>query len=91
MKKVYENGYKKYLQSNPGASKESLKRIKNINLINVGIHPFFSTDSFEAETEAMEFLNQVKKYKPKDVSFRNCGINGLITKFLSLFIVETIE
>ncbi|KAL0278176.1 UNVERIFIED_CONTAM: hypothetical protein PYX00_000070 [Menopon gallinae] len=69
MKKVYENGYKKYLQSNPGASKESLKRVKNTNLIDVGIHPFFSADSAADKVETMEFLHQVKKYKPKDTIF----------------------
>ena len=54
------NAYKRYLKSRPGASKESLKRCKEIKEIKIGPHPVLKTDSSDLEEERVNFLEQIK-------------------------------
>ena len=41
MKKVITNAYKQYIRSRPAASNESIKRMKEITQLEVGLHPLF--------------------------------------------------
>lgn len=41
MLKVTKNAYKQYLKSRPAPSSESVKRIKNLDLTSVQVHPIF--------------------------------------------------
>lgn len=68
MERVCNNGFQKYLRSRPGASIESVKRAKEININNVGIHPFFNAYVKEDEN-SVELLKKMQNYKPKGVRF----------------------
>ena len=63
------NAYKQYLKSRPGASKESVKRCKEIKEMKIGPHPVLKTDSSEMELEKVNFLEQMKTFKPKSTIF----------------------
>lgn len=66
MKKVCNNGYKNYIKSRPGASKDSVRRAKNIDVEKMRIHPLFAKIC-HSESKKFEFINKVKNYKPKTV------------------------
>merc|ERR1719334_154843 len=63
------NAYKQYLKSRPGASKESLKRCKEIKEMKIGAHPVLKTDSTDLEDERINFLEQMKNFKTKSTIF----------------------
>merc|ERR1712123_433963 len=63
------NAYKQYLKSRPGASKESLKRCKEIKEMKIGPHPVLKTDSSDLEEERVNFLEQMKNFKTKSTIF----------------------
>jgi len=66
MTKVCSNGYKKYLRSRPGASAESVKRMREIDLTKLAVHPFFDKVNDEGES-SRELIEKMKTYKPKGV------------------------
>ncbi|KAK7603245.1 hypothetical protein V9T40_003244 [Parthenolecanium corni] len=68
MKKVCNNGYKNYIKSRPGASKDSVRRAKNIDVEKMRIHPLFAKIC-HSESKKFEFINKVKNYKPKTTIF----------------------
>ena len=49
MTKVIDNAYKKYVQSRPAPSSESVKRSKDYNLATLPAHPLFGKLPFLAE------------------------------------------
>merc|ERR1712179_731033 len=57
-KEQASNAYKQYLKSRPGASKESLKRCKEIKEMKIGPHPVLKTDSSDLEEERINVLEQ---------------------------------
>lgn len=63
MKKVCDNGYKNYLKSRPTASKDSVKRAKNIDLRQMNVHPLFKNISVN-EAGRLNFVDKIKNYKP---------------------------
>jgi ATP-dependent RNA helicase DDX54/DBP10 len=63
------NAYKQYLKSRPGASRESLKRCKEIKEMKIGPHPVLGTDSSDLEEERVNFLEQMKNFKTKSTIF----------------------
>lgn len=67
MKKVCNNGYKSYIRSRPGASKDSVRRAKSINVDQLQVHPIFS-EKYGSETDRLKFINKMKDYKPQTVS-----------------------
>lgn len=69
-KNVCNNAYKQYLKSRPGASVESVKRVKELNLPSVGIHPLFS-NLHKADQDKTAFLAAMKQYRPQGVSTHN--------------------
>jgi len=68
-KEQASNAYKQYLKSRPGASKESLKRCKEIKEMKIGAHPVLKTDSTDLEDERINFLEQMKNFKTKSTIF----------------------
>jgi len=63
------NAYKQYLKSRPGASKESLKRCKDIRDMKIGTHPALNSESSEMELERVNILEQMKNFKTKSTIF----------------------
>lgn len=63
------NAYKNYLRSRPGASHESVKRVKDINWTTIGISPLFSSMN-DSEITKFNFLSQMKEYRPHGVSLK---------------------
>lgn len=65
--KVCRNAYSKYLKSRPGASKESVRRVKSIDFVNIGFYPLFRTDG--NNMEKINLLDRMKNYKPRNTIF----------------------
>lgn len=42
LRRVADNAHKQYLRSRPGPSPESIKRAKDLDVSQLGIHPLFS-------------------------------------------------
>lgn len=68
---VFFLSYKQYLKSRPGASVESVRRIKTLKLESMGIHPLLSIAEVEASggNARDDFLLQMKKFRPSTVNF----------------------
>ena len=64
-----DNGYKKYLKSRPGASKESVKRARDYKDMKIGCHPALKTEAIDFEEEKSDILDQLKSFKPKSTIF----------------------
>ena len=64
-----DNGYKKYLKSRPGASKESVKRARDYKDMKIGCHPALKTAAIDFEEEKSDILDQLKSFKPKSTIF----------------------
>lgn len=62
-----ENAYKQYLKSRPGASVESVRRVKELPIATLGSHPLF-TSVVKPQIDRSAFLAQIKNYKPQGVS-----------------------
>ena len=67
LKRVCGNAYKQYIRSRPGASIESVKRVKEIEPDKFPIHPLFPAQ-FEVESSTYDFLKKIKNYRPQGVS-----------------------
>ena len=68
-KEQADNGYKKYLKSRPGASKESVKRARDYKDMKIGCHPVLKTAAIDFEEEKSDILDQLKSFKPKSTIF----------------------
>lgn len=68
-----ENGYKQYLRSRPGASVDSVRRVKELPLSTLGPHPLFAQYS-KPVLDKSSILTQIKNYKPQGVSFSDFEI-----------------
>lgn len=49
LRRVADNAHKQYLRSRPGPSPESIKRVKDMDTSQLGIHPLFSECRGDAE------------------------------------------
>lgn len=67
MRQVCSNAYQKYIKSRPGASVESVKRIKEFNIHDAGVLPEYSELSDTAE----DIIAKMKNYKPQGVSMQS--------------------
>lgn len=87
MRKVCENGYKNYVRSRPGASKDSVRRAKSTDVEKLQVHPIFS-EKYGSETDRLRFINEMRNYKPQTVcTFLNKKNaknmkNKLLTKYV---------
>jgi ATP-dependent RNA helicase DDX54/DBP10 len=71
MKKVCVNAYSQYIRSRPGASVESIKRVKDINVSGFAIHPVFSAQD-TIQSSASDILEKIKNYRPSGVRLNKC-------------------
>jgi ATP-dependent RNA helicase DDX54/DBP10 len=71
MKKVCVNAYRQYIRSRPGASVESVKRVKDINANSFAVHPVFSAQD-PIQSSASDILEKMKNYRPSGVRLNKC-------------------
>ncbi|XP_071619512.1 ATP-dependent RNA helicase DDX54 isoform X2 [Heliangelus exortis] len=69
LRRVADNAQKQYLRSRPGPSPESIKRAKDMDMTQLGIHPFFSARFEDTELERLKFVDSIKSYKSKATIF----------------------
>lgn len=66
MKKVCANAYRQYIRSRPGASVESVKRVKDINSNSFAVHPVFPMRDV-VQSSTSDILEKMKNYRPSGV------------------------
>lgn len=64
MQKVCNNAYQRYIRSRPGASIESVKRVKELCINEAGILPQYS----DVSPTATDIISRMKNYRPQGVS-----------------------
>ncbi|NWS54506.1 DDX54 helicase, partial [Chunga burmeisteri] len=69
LRHVADNAHKQYLRSRPGPSPESIKRAKDLDVSQLGIHPLFSARFEDTELERLKFVDSIKTYKSKATIF----------------------
>ncbi|XP_075754048.1 ATP-dependent RNA helicase DDX54 [Pelodiscus sinensis] len=67
--RVSENAHKQYLNSRPGPSPASVKRVKELDFSLLGIHPLFSLCFEGEELERLKFVDSIKTYRSKATIF----------------------
>uniref|UniRef100_A0A3Q0SIB9 RNA helicase n=1 Tax=Amphilophus citrinellus TaxID=61819 RepID=A0A3Q0SIB9_AMPCI len=67
--RVSENAYKQYLKSRPNPSPESIRRIKNVVLSSMGVHPVLGCGLEKMELECLQIVDAIKGYKSKATIF----------------------
>ncbi|XP_040272589.1 ATP-dependent RNA helicase DDX54 isoform X2 [Bufo bufo] len=97
---VAENAYKQYSKSRPAPAPESIKRVKEANYNQLGVHPLFWSRLGGEEMQRLKFVDCIKSYKSKATIFEINATNktsasevmrakrsrdfGVITKFQRL-------
>ncbi|XP_022189582.2 ATP-dependent RNA helicase DDX54 [Nilaparvata lugens] len=66
--RVSKNAYKQYLRSRTGASRESVKRVKEVDWADVGPLKIFASPD-QTEIEKANFISQMKQYRPNGTIF----------------------
>uniref|UniRef100_A0A8C3PUB8 RNA helicase n=1 Tax=Calidris pygmaea TaxID=425635 RepID=A0A8C3PUB8_9CHAR len=69
LRRVADNAHKQYLRSRPGPSPESIKRAKDLDVAQLGIHPLFSARFEDTELERLKMVDSIKTYKSKATIF----------------------
>ncbi|OPJ74707.1 ATP-dependent RNA helicase DDX54 [Patagioenas fasciata monilis] len=69
LRRVAENAHKQYLRSRPGPSPESIKRAKELDVSQLGMHPLFSARFEDTELERLKLVDSIKTYKSKATIF----------------------
>ncbi|NXJ80251.1 DDX54 helicase, partial [Trogon melanurus] len=69
LRRVADNAHKQYLRSRPGPSPESIKRAKDLDMSQLGIHPLFSARFEDTELERLKLVDSIKTYKSKATIF----------------------
>uniref|UniRef100_A0A8C3VFK4 ATP-dependent RNA helicase DDX54 n=1 Tax=Catharus ustulatus TaxID=91951 RepID=A0A8C3VFK4_CATUS len=70
LRRVADNAQKQYLRSRPGPSPESIKRAKDLDVSQLGLHPLFSETRFEdTELQRLKLVDSIKTYKSKATIF----------------------
>ncbi|KAM9329373.1 ATP-dependent RNA helicase DDX54 [Gastrophryne carolinensis] len=69
LQRVAENAYKQYCKSRPAPAPESIKRVKEANFNQLGVHPLFWSRLGEEEMQRMKFVDSIKSYKSKVTIF----------------------
>ncbi|XP_034941130.1 ATP-dependent RNA helicase DDX54 [Chelonus insularis] len=68
MKNVCKNAYQQYLRSRPGASTDSVRRAKELDIKNAGVIPEYS----DMAPKTASILSQMKNYRPPGTVFEIC-------------------
>lgn len=61
------NGYKNYIKSRPGASVDSVRRAKKIDLTVIAEHPMFN-EVIASDMGRIDFVSRIKNFRPDTVS-----------------------
>lgn len=69
MKRVSENAYAQYLKSRPTPSPESIKRVREMNFVTLGIHSLFGVSLEDPELQRLKVIDNIKNYKAKSTIF----------------------
>ncbi|KFV77391.1 ATP-dependent RNA helicase DDX54, partial [Dryobates pubescens] len=69
LRRVADNAQKQYLRSRPGPAPESIKRAKDLDVSQLGIHPLFSSRFEDTELERLKLVDSIKSYKSKATIF----------------------
>ncbi|NXX77079.1 DDX54 helicase, partial [Urocolius indicus] len=69
LRRVADNAHKQYLRSRPPPSPESIKRAKELEVAQLGMHPLFSSRFEDTELERLKFVDSIKSYKSKATIF----------------------
>ncbi|NXK24264.1 DDX54 helicase, partial [Arenaria interpres] len=69
LRRVADNAHKQYLRSRPSPSPESIKRAKDLDVAQLGIHPLFSARFEDTELERLKMVDSIKTYKSKATIF----------------------
>ncbi|XP_061865939.1 ATP-dependent RNA helicase DDX54 [Colius striatus] len=69
LRRVADNAHKQYLRSRPAPSPESIKRAKELEVAQLGMHPLFSSRFEDTELERLKFVDSIKSYKSKATIF----------------------
>ncbi|NXK97781.1 DDX54 helicase, partial [Formicarius rufipectus] len=69
LRRVADNAHKQYLRSRPGPSPESIKRAKDLDVSQLGMHPLFSARFEDTELERLKLVDSIKTYKSKATIF----------------------
>ncbi|XP_061888223.1 ATP-dependent RNA helicase DDX54 [Entelurus aequoreus] len=67
--RISENAYKQYLKSRPNPSAESIRRVKNMNLSCMAVHPLLGSALEKTELERLQIVDAIKGYKSKATIF----------------------
>ncbi|XP_073410216.1 ATP-dependent RNA helicase DDX54 [Dendrobates tinctorius] len=97
---VAENAYKQYSKSRTAPAPESIKRVKEANYNQLGVHPLFWSRLGGEEMQRLKLVDSIKSYKSKATIFEINATNktpasevmrakrsrdlGVITKFQRL-------
>ncbi|NXP05771.1 DDX54 helicase, partial [Thinocorus orbignyianus] len=69
LRRVADNAHKQYLRSRPGPSPESIKRVKDLEVAQLGIHPLFSARFEDTELQRLKMVDSIKTYKSRATIF----------------------
>lgn len=64
MRKVCNNAYQQYVRSRPGASAESVKRVKELRISEAGVLSKYS----DVSPTAADLISRMRNYRPQGVS-----------------------
>ncbi|XP_077399164.1 ATP-dependent RNA helicase DDX54 isoform X1 [Vanacampus margaritifer] len=67
--RISENAYKQYLKSRPNPSAESIRRVKNMDLACMAVHPLLGSGLEKTELERLQIVDAIKGYKSKSTIF----------------------
>ncbi|KAI1232975.1 hypothetical protein IHE44_0006163 [Lamprotornis superbus] len=69
LRRVADNAHKQYLRSRPGPSPESIKRAKDLDVSQLGMHPLFRARFEDTELQRLKLVDSIKTYKSKATIF----------------------
>ncbi|NWZ69149.1 DDX54 helicase, partial [Acrocephalus arundinaceus] len=69
LRRVADNAQKQYLRSRPGPSPESIKRAKDLDVSQLGMHPLFRARFEDTELQRLKLVDSIKTYKSKATIF----------------------
>ncbi|XP_021042257.1 ATP-dependent RNA helicase DDX54 isoform X1 [Mus pahari] len=67
--RVANNAQQQYVRSRPAPSPESIKRAKELDLAELGLHPLFSSCFEEGELQRLRLVDSIKNYRTRTTIF----------------------
>ncbi|XP_021018956.1 ATP-dependent RNA helicase DDX54 [Mus caroli] len=67
--RVANNAQQQYVRSRPAPSPESIKRAKELDLAELGLHPLFSSCFEEGELQRLKLVDSIKNYRTRTTIF----------------------